>query len=402
MKNRLSRRELYELVWSKPMREAAAERGISDAGLVKVCRANSVPIPSRGHWNRVHAGKPVSRIEQSPRSPGMPEEVVFGGGRHYWADSWQQPAEDEVLVPPSFDEDLADVLARIRKLVGRVALPRTLASPHALVGRLLEADDARRQKLAAGAFGSSWDKPIFDRPFERRRLMVLNAIFVALAHDDFKPTIHGKEGRETGVLIGKEHVSFELEAASRKKVDTRYYRPHPEFSPKERLKLTILHEVSVPGMQWSWTDDASRIEAQLSDIVVCLIFAGEIRYREGMQHQYEWKVERQAALREHRGKQLAEAERQERIREEKRKQAAIRNLLLQVRNWRRAAEIRAYVDAVRATTARGRSGEVTLDVEGWATWALNQADQIDPLATARENSKIDVRVSSCLDPNDPL
>lgn len=43
-----TRRELYDLVWSKPMRDLAAELGISDVGLAKVCDRHRVPKPERG------------------------------------------------------------------------------------------------------------------------------------------------------------------------------------------------------------------------------------------------------------------------------------------------------------------------------------------------------------------
>jgi hypothetical protein len=57
----LSRRELYDLVWSKPMRDVAAEFGISDVGLSKVCERHRVPRPAQGHWNKINAGKPVKQ-----------------------------------------------------------------------------------------------------------------------------------------------------------------------------------------------------------------------------------------------------------------------------------------------------------------------------------------------------
>lgn len=57
----LSRRELYDLVWSKPMRDVAAEFGISDVGLSKVCERHCVPRPEQGHWNKINAGKKVKQ-----------------------------------------------------------------------------------------------------------------------------------------------------------------------------------------------------------------------------------------------------------------------------------------------------------------------------------------------------
>jgi hypothetical protein len=57
----LSRRELYDLVWSKPMRDVAAELGVSDVGLSKVCDRHRVPRPEQGYWNKKNAGQKVKQ-----------------------------------------------------------------------------------------------------------------------------------------------------------------------------------------------------------------------------------------------------------------------------------------------------------------------------------------------------
>jgi hypothetical protein len=57
----LTKRELYDLVWSKPMRDLAAELGISDVGLAKVCDRHRVPKPERGHWNKIQAGQKTKK-----------------------------------------------------------------------------------------------------------------------------------------------------------------------------------------------------------------------------------------------------------------------------------------------------------------------------------------------------
>jgi hypothetical protein len=48
----LSRDDLYELVWSKPMIELAKDFGLSDVALAKRCRKLGVPVPGRGYWAR--------------------------------------------------------------------------------------------------------------------------------------------------------------------------------------------------------------------------------------------------------------------------------------------------------------------------------------------------------------
>jgi hypothetical protein len=62
----LSREDLYELVWSKPMRELAKDFGISDVALAKRCRGLGIPVPGRGYWARLDAG-------QAPHRPKLPE-----------------------------------------------------------------------------------------------------------------------------------------------------------------------------------------------------------------------------------------------------------------------------------------------------------------------------------------
>jgi hypothetical protein len=58
----LARKQLYDLIWSKPMRDAAAEIGISDVGLKKVCVRHRVPVPPQGYWNKVHAGQKPHKV----------------------------------------------------------------------------------------------------------------------------------------------------------------------------------------------------------------------------------------------------------------------------------------------------------------------------------------------------
>src|SRR6267154_5885875 len=62
----LSREDLYELAWSKPICELSKDFGISDVALAKRCRRLGIPIPGRGYWARVEAG-------QKPYRPKLPE-----------------------------------------------------------------------------------------------------------------------------------------------------------------------------------------------------------------------------------------------------------------------------------------------------------------------------------------
>lgn len=62
MAHTFSRREFYELVWSKPMTHLAKELGVSDVALHKVCRKHAIPNPPAGWWAKKAAGKKVQQI----------------------------------------------------------------------------------------------------------------------------------------------------------------------------------------------------------------------------------------------------------------------------------------------------------------------------------------------------
>lgn len=62
MAHSFSRREFYELVWSKPMTHLAKELGVSDVALHKVCRKHAIPNPPAGWWAKKAAGKKVQQI----------------------------------------------------------------------------------------------------------------------------------------------------------------------------------------------------------------------------------------------------------------------------------------------------------------------------------------------------
>ena len=46
--HRLSRQDLYELVWARPVTQIAKEFGLSDVALHKICKKHRIPVPARG------------------------------------------------------------------------------------------------------------------------------------------------------------------------------------------------------------------------------------------------------------------------------------------------------------------------------------------------------------------
>lgn len=58
----MKRSELHAAVWARPSSEVARQCGVSDTWLRKVSRRYNVPVPPRGHWQKVHAGHQVQTV----------------------------------------------------------------------------------------------------------------------------------------------------------------------------------------------------------------------------------------------------------------------------------------------------------------------------------------------------
>src|SRR5258708_18900035 len=61
--HQISRKELYNLIWSTPITALAERFGISDRGLAKVCRRSGIPAPLRGYCAYIEAEGTFHRAE---------------------------------------------------------------------------------------------------------------------------------------------------------------------------------------------------------------------------------------------------------------------------------------------------------------------------------------------------
>lgn len=62
----VGRNTLYEQVWTDPVKVSAQRYGLSDVGLAKICKKLPIPIPSRGYWAKVKAGRVMNKVPLPP------------------------------------------------------------------------------------------------------------------------------------------------------------------------------------------------------------------------------------------------------------------------------------------------------------------------------------------------
>lgn len=389
MNGEFTRKELYELVWSQPMKTVAASVGVSDVALAKHCKKANIPVPSRGYWARKQAGKPTSQIALPPRFPGAVDRIGGSADKnYYWGSNWAEEFTNVPIPPvPLFDEEISSVAERAQLLVGKVRCGRKFEPAHPLVAKLLAHDEERRVEFSR--YRSSYYEPRYDSGIERRRLLIINALFIAGARLGCRPsTSTSKYGQDPGsernicVTVGRSHVYFTIEPVSSRREEK-----------NQRLRLTWGSTRDQPKASKFWEDgDDTRLEDQLADVLVEILLNAETSYRDNIVRHREWVIERKAAAELELKRRRDEAELQARLLREKQARERIGRLLTQARALSRANQIRSYVES-----ARYRVSEMPItsnDFDEWATWAQSEADRIDPIMNGTLTDNIKEKLNS--------
>jgi hypothetical protein len=372
MPHTFSRQELFELVWSEPTRTIAERLGISDVGLAKACRRADLLLPPRGHWAKLAAGKVVKKQPLPSRSPGMSDRIVLGRDRWSWG---PDPVDLSTPDPPvpTFDETLEDLSARLRRQIGTVRRTRDLESVHSRIQKLLDADEQRRKRQAELQY-PTFDAPVFETSFEKRRLRLLNSLLRTLDRLNVSVSIDGREARTLVAHVGDFSVGFTIDAVSVKGTSTQ----SKSTGGPMRCQLMALCGGDQPIE--SWADEVGQpLESRLAAIAVAIVVHGERVCRSSAQHHREWVIKQKAEMVAEERRKAAERLRLERERLERLEKARVGRLLAQARSLREAEEIRAYVSAVRERQASLDDPLSATGFQQWTEWALSQADRIDPV-----------------------
>ncbi len=366
--HRFTREELYELVWSEPMAKLAGKLGVSDRGLAKACARGYIPVPPRGYWAKLQHGRRVIRPPLPSAKEGMPCLIAI---------SPPLPVE----TPQALPTEILEQVAREQDPSRRVVVRKDLSKPHPIVQAWL---DRRRLWHAnpANAYGQIQPVPRLTLA-ERRRLRILSALLNALEKRGHQVGADSQDVRTIWVEIGQDRVEFTLAQRQR--------QVKVELSPGEkaesynamtgrqyRIEQHAINEL-VFKLRWPWWPDKKvhkewrekpdrPLEEQLNDIVAGLIMAAAISR--------EKRLERAEEERLHREREL---ERIRREKEERVEAQRVQGLMEDVRHWREVSAIRAYVGAVRDAFANGKLRVEATELQEWTSWALMQADRIDPL-----------------------
>jgi hypothetical protein len=100
------------------------------------------------------------------------------------------------------------------KAIGLAVVPRTLDRPHRGLVQLLKEERRRREKSVGRDW--HWDSPRFDTALGKRRLKILNGLFLTLSGRGHVGEAYEREGEvHAQAIIGDTWVGVEIAVAGR-------------------------------------------------------------------------------------------------------------------------------------------------------------------------------------------
>jgi hypothetical protein len=360
----VSREELFEKIWSQPTIKLAKEYGISDVGLVKICKKLNVPRPLQGYWLRKYR-------KQKPALPPT------NGPKDHVIPKWVEPAPELTDSQPTEQEQL---IHQEKLPENQIRVNENTEELHRLVFRtreqLLKAASKKESDQSFVRSGTrSLDVNVSQAQIDRA-IRILDALVTGLEKRKYPIAI--KDGQTFVTVLGEtfrlsleekttriDHVPTQQEI--KKKEKHSWMTPAKyDFIPTGKLSLKI--DKDSYGYKQSWNDGKKRrIEDCLNAVIVGLIGAA---FKEKSR-----RAEKERRKREREEYEKLRQEKQKAIQKEK---ARLAKLETDAKNCHLSQKLRAYIEAVRL---RQRTPEISSDEElrNWLDWATQQADRLDPL-----------------------
>lgn len=364
----LNRRELYELVWSKPMTAIADEFGVSSVAFAKNCTKFNVPRPGRGYWQQLASGFEPKREPLPLAEKGTPTTIELT--RHEKTAGPRRSSEPAPIV------EVRDELRSPHPLVSRLRQELGALTRYGLELRAIRGEGHAVLKIGKGN--------------EKRAMLILDAIFravIARGHDlRFGERYAGGRQYALEVVIAGRQVEFwlaerleqteHIETAEEK---ARKVRIGASWAPKfdQVPSGNLVLEAASPWqarLRHRWRDtDQQQLEERLGEVVLGL----EAIATAWVEDDRRRREEQQARAREELDRQAAAA----RLAHQ---QALAKDLVDMAEAADQAEKIRRFLGRVRATFPEDQWSDGFML---WFQWAAGHVNTLDPLSRPERIAK---------------
>lgn len=341
----LNRKELYDIVWSKPISKLTLQYAISIDGLKKLCKQFDIPIPVTGYWMKLKHNKPVKKTKFND---------IFGGVGKIILTIREEGN------PVNLDQ--TPLTIRTKEIENDIKAP--LIVPDKLTKPdILTIQTQEFWKAAKNNRFYRDDKKItypirFDINNRERALLFMDTFTKLIRYRGHTIT---REYNETGVLIDGIFIEIDLREASRRV---------PAKPPYSGTILEPIGEFIFKVGRYSgdreWRDGKVKIEEMLAKIVAKIELLA--------QTEKEWKERAEISKLKREEEEKRKAEIKKRRDEEVDK---FNRLVKLSEQYDKTLIIRQYIEAVKQKAVN--TNNLTPEKQEWINWATDKADWVDPL-----------------------
>lgn len=346
MNREVTRKELYDLVWSKSLTQLSKDFGLSLSQIKKVCRDNNILLPENGYWSKIKFGK---NIEKTP----LDKSIEFDAKIELSVDTEKSPKQKII------DEIVTDTKAPV-KVSEKLRNPDKLVSDTEAYYNKRKKDRYFRDDSSTILYINVTDEN------NKRALRFMDALIKLLRYRGFEFI---RENHQLKMKI--DNVSFPF-----------YLREHHKRVPnKEGSYPSFIYEptgnfiftTGEHSIKKEWSDSKIKLEDRLIQIVadIEILIQKEKEWQERIRISHE-KYERERKIKEE----------QEALR--KQEEAKFNQLLTEAKKFEESNLIRKYIQETERKAIA--ENNLTDELKEWIKWANDKADSIDPLFNSITNS----------------
>ena len=327
-------KNLYELVWTTPIKQICKEHDIDYLAFRKLCAENNIPLPELVYWTKLRFGKPVTKIALS----------------------------DKVNISKLIDLSELKKSQRNREIKPQIIIPK---KKHPLVVKTkqqLTITKSYRDSVVRTQYKRQKDiLPIHtDKKLQKRALNFMN-IFIANAE---------LRGINIKFNLGTCYVELynqTIQINLRQKYHREKRITEGGWSTHDFVKSDKLEFQTGYTNKKSWLDtDNIKIEEQIPKILDYIENDCTMWHKCHIKNEI---IRNKRALEEQKQQEL---ERLQKIEEERKLQ-----LYTDAENWQRAELLRKFMEAKKEDAIS--KGNINEETEEWMEWVTSKINELDPL-----------------------
>lgn len=351
----ITRKELYELLWSETMSSITKKYSITYSELKKICNEMSIPVPENGYWSKLKFGKEVSVASLPANYAGRTEIELYEKA----TDSGKEGNE-----------------AKESEMESLFKVPEKLINPDILITNTRDYVEAVRKYdwRSNASYPTRRDVLNVNVSHENlpRALRIMDTIIKLLRAKDYDVIT---KNDKTFALIGKEEIEIRL------KEKNKVAEEKDRYGSRQLVSTGRLGFIIGDYRFKEINDGEDLLETKLA-IILSKLEAEGMRKKEERIATEEWRRKWEEERR-------IEREYKERLEKEVK---SFKLLFLQASRLHQTNILRNYVRVVEDNALR--EDKITDELKDWLNWAKNKIDWYDPLINKEDQLLNDDHKSS--------